>query len=354
MAEQSGFFTWIFTPQESPSGALQAAERRHMAVRRNISMTANFILVGFSEHPELQVVLFVLFLGIYSMTLAWNLGLIVLIRMESCLHSPMYFFLGNLSFVDISYTSSIAPKMLCDFFKQQKTISFVGCAAQFFFFIGMGGTECCLLAAMAYDRYVAISNPLLYTALMSPTICVRMVITAYTGGFLTGLVQTSSVFQLHFCGPRVIDHFFCDLPPLLVLSCSSTFLSQVVNFLVVCAVGGTSALVVLVSYGYIIAAVMKIHSTQGRMKAFNTCASHLTMPSSPPSAPGQLARPVEQLLQEEVKLLQRGTWCGPRIFASSLATLASCFQGNHATQLCRVNFMARDTLLLLIIIVMLP
>ncbi|XP_036115782.1 olfactory receptor 5A1-like [Molossus molossus] len=247
-----------------------------MVMGKNISMMSNFLLLGFSEHPELQVVLFVLFLGIYFMTLAWNLGLIVLIRMESHLHSPMYFFLSNLSFVDISYTSSVAPKMLCDFFKKQKTISFVGCAAQFFFFVGMGGTECCLLAAMAYDRYAAISNPLLYTVLMSPTICVGMATAAYAGGFLTGLVQTSSIFQLHFCVPRVINHFFCDLPPLLVLSCSSTFLSQVVNFLVVCAVGGTSALVVLVSYGYIITAVMKIQSTQGRTKAFNTCASHLT------------------------------------------------------------------------------
>uniref|UniRef100_A0A452UVW5 Olfactory receptor n=1 Tax=Ursus maritimus TaxID=29073 RepID=A0A452UVW5_URSMA len=237
----------------------------HLALSNiwNVSMTTSFILLGFSEHPELQVVLFVLFLGIYSMTLAWNPGLIVLIRMESCLHSPMYFFLGNLSFVDISYTSSIAPKMLCDFFKQQKTISFVSCAAQFFFFIGMGGTECCLLVAMAYDRYAAISSPLLYTALMSPTICLGLVIIEYTGGLLTGLVQ------------MIINHFFCDLPPLLVFSCSSTFLSQVVNFLVVCAVGGTSSLV-LVSYGYIIAAVMKIHSTQGQMKSFNTCVSHLT------------------------------------------------------------------------------
>ncbi|XP_007519660.1 olfactory receptor 5A1-like [Erinaceus europaeus] len=242
----------------------------------NTSVKTSFILVGFSEYPGLQVVLFVLFLAIYLMTLAWNLGLIVLIRMASHLHTPMYFFLGNLSFVDISYTSSVAPKMLCDFFKEKKTISFVGCAVQLFFFIGMGGTECCLLAAMAYDRYTAISSPLLYTALMSPAICMGMTVTAYAGGFLTGLVETSSVFQLHFCGPRVINHFFCDLPPLLVLSCSSTFLCQVVNFLVVCAVGGSSALIVLVSYGYIIAAVLKIHSTQGRTKAFNTCASHLT------------------------------------------------------------------------------
>ncbi|XP_049636778.1 olfactory receptor 5A1-like [Suncus etruscus] len=245
-------------------------------VGKNISIMTNFILLGFSEHLELQIVLFVLFLGIYLMTLAWNLVLIILIRMESHLHSPMYFFLGNLSFVDIFYTSCVAPKMLCDFFKKQKTISFVGCAAQFFFFIEMGATECCLLAAMAYDRYAAISNPLLYTAIMSPTICLGMVITAYAGGFLTGLVQTSNVFRLHFCGSRIINHFFCDLPPLLLLSCSRTFFSQVVNFLVVCAVGGTSAVVVLISYGYIIAAVMKIHSTKGRAKAFNTCASHLT------------------------------------------------------------------------------
>ncbi|XP_005369742.1 olfactory receptor 5A1-like [Microtus ochrogaster] len=247
-----------------------------MAVGRNISMVTNFILLGFLEHPQLQVVLFVLFLGIYVVTMAGNLGLIVLIRMDSHLHSPMYFFLSNLSVVDVSYTSSIDPKMLCDFFREQKAISFVGCATQFFFFIGMGGTECCLLAVMASDRYAAITNPLFYPFIMSPTTCVGMPITAYTGGLLTGLVQTSSIFQLHFCGSRIINHFFCDLPPLMSLSCSSTFLSQVVNFLVVCTVGGASALVVLISYGYIIAAVMKIHSIHGRMKAFNTCASHLT------------------------------------------------------------------------------
>ncbi|XP_042531674.1 olfactory receptor 5A1-like [Dipodomys spectabilis] len=242
----------------------------------NISMLSNFILLGFSAYPRLRVVLFLLFLGIYLVTLAGNLSLMALIRIDSHLHTPMYFFLGNLSLVDIIYTSSIAPKMLCDFFRKQKAISFVGCAAQCFFFIGMGGTECCLLAAMAYDRYAAISNPLLYPTLMSPTICLELATAACAGGFLTGLVQTTSIFQLHFCGPRILHHFFCDLPSLLDLSCSSPFLSQVVNFLVVCAVGGTSALVVLVSYAYIIMAVMKIHSTHGRMKAFNTCVSHLS------------------------------------------------------------------------------
>ncbi|KAG3284980.1 olfactory receptor 5A1-like [Ictidomys tridecemlineatus] len=247
-----------------------------MAVGENVSTVTNFILWGFSEHPQLQVVLFLLFLGIYLVTLAGNLGLMVLIRMDPHLQSPMYFFLGNLSFVDLSYTSSVAPKMLWDFFREQKTISFAGCAAQLFCFIGMGGTECCVLSAMAYDRYAAISRPLLYPALLSPAICVRMAMTAYAGGFLTGLVQTSSIFQLHFCGLRVINHFFCDLPPLMALSCSPTFLSRVLNVLMVCAVGGTSALLVLVSYGHIIAAVVKIRSTQGRIKAFNTCASHLT------------------------------------------------------------------------------
>ncbi|XP_036621126.1 olfactory receptor 5A1-like [Trichosurus vulpecula] len=246
-----------------------------MATGRNITTVTRFILLGFTEHPELQVFLFVLFLGIYLMTLAWNLSLTILIRIDSHLHSPMYFFLSNLSFVDIAYTSSVAPKMLYDFFREQKTISFVGCAAQLFVFIGMGGTECCLLAAMAYDRYIAISNPLLYAAVMSPSVCVKMAMAAHTGGVFTGLVQTISVFQLYFCGPDVINHFFCDIPPLLTLSCSSTLLSQVVNFTVVCIVGGTSATIVLVSYVYIIATVMKIHSARGRAKAFNTCASHL-------------------------------------------------------------------------------
>ncbi|KAM8969510.1 olfactory receptor 5A1-like [Sarcophilus harrisii] len=246
-----------------------------MATGRNSTTVTRFILLGFTERPELQVFLFVLFLGIYLMTLAWNLSLIILIRIESHLHSPMYFFLSNLSFVDIAYTSSVAPKMLYDFFKEQKTISLVGCAAQLFVFIEMGGTECCLLAAMAYDRYIAISNPLLYAAVMSPSICVKMAMAAHAGGVFTGLVQTISVFQLHFCGPDVINHFFCDIPPLLTLSCSSTHLSQVVNFTVVCVVGGLSAIIVLVSYVYIIATVLKIHSRRGRAKAFNTCASHL-------------------------------------------------------------------------------
>ncbi|MBZ3881470.1 Olfactory receptor 5A2 [Sciurus carolinensis] len=220
--------------------------------------------------------LFVLFLGIYLLTMAWNLSLIVLIRMDSHLHRPMYFFLSNLSFLDIYYVSSTSPKMLSDIVTEQKTISFVGCATQYFVFCGMGLSECFLLAAMAYDRCAAICNPLLYSALISHTLCLKMVAGAYVGGFLSSLIETYSVYHHDFCGPNTINHFFCDLPPVLALSCSDTFSSQVVNFLVGVVVGVASVLIILISYGYIVAAVLRIRSAKGRTKAFSTCASHLT------------------------------------------------------------------------------
>uniref|UniRef100_G1PHH5 Olfactory receptor n=2 Tax=Myotis lucifugus TaxID=59463 RepID=G1PHH5_MYOLU len=241
----------------------------------NSSSVTTFIFLGFADHPELQALLFVTFLGIYLVTLAWNLALILLIRSDIRLHTPMYFFLSNLSFIDICYSSAVAPKMLIGFFQERKTISFLGCATQFFFFVGLGLTECFLLTAMAYDRYAAISRPLLYTAIMSQGLCTRMVVGAYIGGFLSSLIQASSIFRLQFCGPNIINHFFCDLPPVLALSCSDIFFSQLVNFLVVVTVGGTSFLILLLSYSYIVAAVLKIRSAEGRRKAFNTCASHL-------------------------------------------------------------------------------
>ncbi|XP_027966892.1 olfactory receptor 5A1 isoform X2 [Eumetopias jubatus] len=255
--------------------SLRSMENMSTTKAWNSSSVSMFILLGFADHPELQTLLFVTFLGIYLVTLAWNLALIFLIRSDPRLHTPMYFFLSNLSFIDICYSSTVAPKMLTDFFQEQKTISFLGCAAQFFFFVCMGLTECFLLTAMAYDRYTAISNPLLYTAIMSQGLCTRMVLGAYVGGFLSSLIQASSIFRLHFCRPNIINHFFCDLPPILALSCSDSFPSQVVNFLLVVTVGGTSFLILLISYSYIGAAVLKIRSAEGRRKAFNTCASHL-------------------------------------------------------------------------------
>ncbi|XP_017525545.1 olfactory receptor 5A2 [Manis javanica] len=247
-----------------------------MAIGKNNTIVTKFILLGFSDHPQMKIFLFVSFLGIYLLTLAWNLSLITLIRMDSHLHTPMYFFLSNLSFLDICYVTSTAPKMLSDILTEQKTISFVGCATQYFVFCGMGLTECFLLAAMAYDRYVAICNPLLYTALISHALCVKMVAGAYVGGFLSSLIETYSVYQHDFCGPNTINHFFCDLPPVLVLSCSDTFTSQVVNFTVGVAVGVVSVFVILMSYGYIVAAVLKMGSAKSRTKAFSTCTSHLT------------------------------------------------------------------------------
>ncbi|XP_069326158.1 olfactory receptor 5A2 [Eulemur rufifrons] len=247
-----------------------------MVVGRNNTIVTKFILLGFSDHPQMKIFLFVLFLGIYLLTLAWNLSLIALIRLDSHLHTPMYFFLSNLSFLDICYVSSTVPKMLSNIITEQKTISFVGCATQYFVFCGMGLTECFLLAAMAYDRYAAICNPLLYTALVSHTLCLKMVAGAYLGGFLSSLIATCSVYQHDFCGPNMINHFFCDLPPVLALSCSDTLTSQVVTFMVGVLVGVASVFVILISYGYIVAAVLKISSAEGRTKAFSTCASHLT------------------------------------------------------------------------------
>nr|XP_060462734.1 olfactory receptor 5A2-like [Panthera onca] len=247
-----------------------------MVVGRNNTIVTKFILLGFSDHPQTKIFLFVLFLGIYLLTLAWNLSLIALIRMDSHLHTPMYFFLSNLSFLDICYVSSTTPKMLSDIITGQKTISFVGCATQYFVFCGMGLTECFLLAAMAYDRYAAICNPLLYTVLISHTLCLKMVAGAYVGGFLSSLIETYSVFQHDFCGPNRIDHFFCDLPPVLVLSCTDTFFVQLLTAILTVIFGITNAFIIMISYGYIVISIMKITSAKGRSKAFNTCASHLT------------------------------------------------------------------------------
>uniref|UniRef100_A0A6I8NAA7 Olfactory receptor n=1 Tax=Ornithorhynchus anatinus TaxID=9258 RepID=A0A6I8NAA7_ORNAN len=247
-----------------------------MSWGRNTTVVTEFILLGFSDHPELKIFLFVLFLAIYLVTLTWNLGLTSLIKVSPSLHIPMYFFLRHLSFIDMCYSSSVIPKMLSDFFKEQKTISVLGCATQYFVFSGgLGLTECCLLAAMAYDRYAAICTPLLYTTVMSPSLCRKMVAAAYAGGFLSALTATDLLYRQDYCGPNVIHHFFCDLLPLLALSCSDTSTTQVVVFVVGVVIGMMSVLVVFLSYGYITVAVLLIRSARGRYKTFTTCASHL-------------------------------------------------------------------------------
>ncbi|XP_049748009.1 olfactory receptor 1440-like [Elephas maximus indicus] len=247
-----------------------------MAGGRNNTAVSKFILLGFSDFPKFKIALFVVFLGIYHWTMAWNLGLITLIKMDSLLRTPMYFFLKKLAFVDMCYVSSTAPKMLSDFFQEQKSISFMGCIMQYFFGSSFALTECCLLTAMAYDRYAAICRPLLYTTIMSPTFSQKMVMGSCITGFSGSFIQLCALLQLHFCGPNVINHFFCDLPQLMILSCSDTYFLQVIISVLTVIFGLISVLVIMISYGYIVFTILKITSAEGRSKAFNTCASHLT------------------------------------------------------------------------------
>ncbi|XP_016042090.2 olfactory receptor 5A1-like [Erinaceus europaeus] len=244
---------------------------------RNHTSTVMFVLVGISDEKDLQLILFPLFLGIYLVTLLCNLTLIILIRTDIHLHTPMYFFLSVLSFIDICYTTSISPRMLSDFFKDEKTISFIACATQYFVASWMGQSEFCLLAAMAYDRYVAIGHPLQYSSIMAPGLCWKIVATAFGTGFLCSFLETVPSFNLYYCGSNVIQHFFCNITEVIILSCSSTFVTQMIIFLVVLIVGFGSLLIILLSYGFIAASILKISSVKGSVKALNTCASHLAV-----------------------------------------------------------------------------
>ncbi|XP_055989933.1 olfactory receptor 5A1-like [Sorex fumeus] len=246
---------------------------------RNYSSVVMFVLLGLTDDKELQFILFPIFLGIYLVTIFWNLSLILLIRVDSHLHTPMYFFLSFLSFIDICYSSSTGPKMLSDFFKDERTISFIACATQYFAGCWMGLSECCLLAAMAYDRYIAIGNPLQYTTIMAPRLCQKMVAGALGSGFLNSLLQTIPCFNLYYCKSNVIQHFFCNLPQIVVLSCSSPFITQIILFLEALFIGLGSLVIILLSYGFITASILKISSIKGSAKAFNTCASHLAVVS---------------------------------------------------------------------------
>uniref|UniRef100_A0A6I8PNM1 G-protein coupled receptors family 1 profile domain-containing protein n=1 Tax=Ornithorhynchus anatinus TaxID=9258 RepID=A0A6I8PNM1_ORNAN len=242
----------------------------------NHSTIAEFVLMGFLVPEELQLILFILFLAVYVVTVLGNLGMMVLIWVDSRLHTPMYFFLLSLSFADVCYSSTITPKMLVDLVSERKTISFVGCFLQMYVFIALATTECILFGLMAYDRYAAICNPLLYTVIMSRAICLKMIIGAYIAGFLNSVIHTSYISSLSFCDSNVIQHFFCDSPPLLKLSCSDTHVNE--NIIFTCAglnMLGT-LLIVLTSYSYILFSILGMHSAEGRQKAFSTCASHLT------------------------------------------------------------------------------
>ncbi|DAA21683.1 TPA: Olfactory receptor, family 5, subfamily F, member 1-like [Bos taurus] len=244
--------------------------------RKNYTSLTEFILLGLADTLELRVILFCLFSMIYMLTVVGNVGMILLIRMDSRLHTPMYFFLANLSFVDVCYSSTITPKMLVDLLSEKKSISFAGCFLQMYFFLALATTECILFGLMAHDRYVAICNPLLYSLIMSRTVCLKMAAGAFTAGLLNSVVHTGYVSSLSFCSSNVIHHFFCDSPPIFKLSCSDTHLYESIlsTFAGVNMVG--ALLVILTSYCYILFSIFHMHSREGRRKAFSTCVSHLT------------------------------------------------------------------------------
>ena len=235
-----------------------------------------FSLLGFSDYPELQVPLFLIFLAIYSVTVVGNIGLMVIIKVNPKLHTPMYFFLSHLSFVDFCYSSIIAPKALINLVVEDRTISFQGCLVQFFFFCTFVVTESFLLAVMAYDRFVAICNPLLYTVAMSQTLCAMLVAGSYAWGVVCSLILTCSAIQLSFQGFNTINHFFCEFSSLLSLSCSDTHVNQLLLFVFATFNEISTLLIILTSYAFILVTVLKMRSASGRRKAFSTCASHLT------------------------------------------------------------------------------
>ncbi|XP_003467944.2 olfactory receptor 5AS1 [Cavia porcellus] len=241
----------------------------------NYTAPAEFVLVGFTDFLPLRITLFVVFLVVYMLTVSGNLGLIILINTDRSLRNPMYYFLSNLAFLDICYSTTIAPQMLANFVASKKRISFQGCALQMLSFACCVDAECLVLAAMAYDRYAAVRQPLLYSARMTPRFCLGLVLLAYASGSTTSLVHVSLAFRLSYCGSNVVDHFFCDIPPLLALSCVDTHINQLLLFALCGFIQSSTFAVIFISYACILHTVLLMKSSGGRSKAFSTCTPHL-------------------------------------------------------------------------------
>ncbi|XP_074131230.1 putative olfactory receptor 5AK3 [Sminthopsis crassicaudata] len=242
----------------------------------NGTRVTEFILLGFAVRQEIQYILFLVFLIIYMTSLMGNVGMILLIKCDARLHTPMYFFLQNLAFVDLCYTSAITPKMLVNFLVSDKSISFSGCVIQLYVYGVFATVECYLLAAMAVDRYVAICNPLRYPIVMSQRACIQLATGSYVMGSLNATTHTGFLFSLSFCNSNIINHFFCDVPPILALSCSNINVNVMLLIIFVGFNLVSTLLIVFLSYIYILAAILRMPSAAGRHKAFSTCASHLT------------------------------------------------------------------------------
>ncbi|XP_069057871.1 olfactory receptor 5G3-like [Pleurodeles waltl] len=246
---------------------------------KNETTVEKFILLAFSSLPEVKILLFILFLSLYLSMLAGNVLIMTITWTDPRLHIPMYFFLCHLSILEICYSSVTIPKMLDSFLAKQNAIHYAGCAAQMFFFIGLGSVECSLLAVMAYDRFVAICKPLVYPILMSRLVCYSLVISSWLTGLLNSMVHTILTFRLPFCSSNEVKQFFCDIPPMLNLACADTYINKVVLYVVGSLYGLGSFMLTLISYIQIISAILKIRTKAGQRKAFSTCTSHLIMVS---------------------------------------------------------------------------
>ncbi|XP_029441929.1 olfactory receptor 1019-like [Rhinatrema bivittatum] len=242
---------------------------------QNLTIVTEFIILGFPEYPDLQIPLFVLFLLIYLIVLMGNLTIIALTCLDPRLHTPMYFFLCNLSFLDISSTSVTLPKLLDIFLRKRQNISVIGCFTQMYFFVSLALTELFILAVMAYDRYVAICHPLRYTLIMNQRDCTLMATGTWIIGLLVPVIHTVLVSRFSYCGQYQINHFFCDLSALLTLSCTSTYSIECIIYVICVFVALPCFVTTLTSYVYIISTILRIRSTEGRRKAFSTCSSHL-------------------------------------------------------------------------------
>ncbi|XP_028370857.1 olfactory receptor 5B3-like [Phyllostomus discolor] len=242
----------------------------------NTTEVTEFILLGLSNDPELQVPLFIMFTVIYLITVIGNLGIMVLILLDCHLHTPMYFFLSNLSLADLCYSSAVTPTVMAGFLLGHQVISYNACAAQMFFFGAFATVENFLLAAMAYDRYVAVCKPLHYTTTMTRGVCASLAIGSYFCGFLNASIHTGDTLSLSFCESNVVHHFFCDVPAVMVLSCSDRHVSELVVLYVVTFNITFVLLVILTSYTFIFITILKMHSSSGYQKALSTCASHFT------------------------------------------------------------------------------
>ncbi|XP_003421208.1 olfactory receptor 6B2-like [Loxodonta africana] len=245
--------------------------------RENVTKVSAFILVGFPMAHGMQYVLFLIFLLTYLFVLVENLAIILTIWISTSLHRPMYYFLSSMSFLEIWYVCDIIPKMLDGFLLQRKGISFVGCMTQLYFFISLVDTECVLLASMAYDHYVAICHPLHYQVIMTTGLCVQLVAFSFASAFTVSVIKVYFISRAKFCGSNILNHFFCDISPILKLACTDFSTAELVDFILAFVILVFPLVATVLSYGHITLAVLRIPSATGRWKAFSTCASHLTV-----------------------------------------------------------------------------